>query len=59
MRRADQSVCGACAIRAANEQRREDARWTLYAYEGIRQAEKYLARWAAFDAWCVNHQPPP
>lgn len=56
--RPDQQVCGSCAIRIANAMRREDARWTMYAYEGIRELGRYLAKWAAFDAWCVPRHPP-
>jgi hypothetical protein len=40
------SLCGHCAIRAANE---ESAR-CAYASEGIAALERYLGRWAAFEA---------
>lgn len=56
-RRADEAVCGACSIKIQNEIGRERARWDIYANEGIRQLEHYLACWAAFDAWLAVHPP--
>ncbi len=40
------SLCGACAMRAANE---ESERRT-YAEEGLRELEHYLGRWAESEA---------
>ena len=57
VRRPEEDVCGACAIKIANAMRREEARWTIYAYAGIRQLERYLEGWAAFDQWLIRHPP--
>ena len=40
------SLCGACAIHAANEE--SDRR--VYAEVGLRELECYLQRWAEFEA---------
>lgn len=52
---AGQELCTACRLRR-DEQQREDARWTIYALEGIKKLRRYLANQAAFDKWLRDHE---